>query len=174
MTSNSAAVKDIRLSVPAPSVVPRAFTSTELHTLGVIADVLIPASASDPAPTSEPGYEQSLVVAANARADAFDAIVAVLDELVGADAETTEQHLRALAETDHAVFQPLSSVIAGAWLLLPAVRDRIGYPGQGRHQAPLEQIADELSTGILDPVIERGSIYTPAPEHAGSEPKKER
>jgi len=51
-------------------------------------------------------------------------------------------------------------VIAGAWLLIPAVRERIGYPGQRRDPARLEEAADQISDGILDPVIARGPIYT--------------
>lgn len=164
MTSKSVDVKDVPLSVPVAAVLPRDFTPSELRTLNAIADVLIPASDEDPAPTSEPGFEQSLLVAANARADAFDAVAAVLDRLTGADDATIDRELRALSDADPDVFQPLSSIVAGAWLLLPAVRDRIGYPGQGRNVAPFDQIADELSTGILDPVIDRGSIYTPAPK----------
>jgi hypothetical protein len=164
MTFNSVVVKEAPLSVPVPSVVPRAFTSTELRTLCAIADVLIPGSDEDPPPTSEPGFQQSLLVAADARADSFDGIVALLDRLLAADAVAIERELRRLAEAEPEAFQPLSSVIAGAWLLLPTVRNRIGYPGQGRSPAPFDQIADELSTGILDPVMERGSIYTPAPD----------
>lgn len=164
MTPNPAVTKDVPLSVPTAAVTPRPFTPTELRTLGAIADVLIPTSTEDPAPTSEPGFEQSLAVAANARTDAFDAIIGVIDSLRGADPARIDTELRGLCAANAAVFQPLSSVIAGAWLLLPAVRNRIGYPGQGRNSAPLDQIADELSTGILDPVIERGPIFTPAPK----------
>lgn len=43
----------------------------------------------------------------------------------------------------------------------PAVRARIGYPGQRRDPARLEEAADQISDGILDPVLARGPIYTP-------------
>jgi len=41
------------------------------------------------------------------------------------------------------------------------VRARIGYPGQRRDPARFEEAVDQLSDGILDPVIARGPIYTP-------------
>jgi len=63
-------------------------------------------------------------------------------------------------------FQALSAVVAGAWLLVPAVRARIGYPGQRRDPARLEEAADQISDGILDPVIARGAIYTAWPVSA--------
>jgi hypothetical protein len=69
--------------------------------------------------------------------------------------------LRALHADQPRQFQALSAVVAGAWLLVPAVRARIGYPGQRRDPARLEEAADQISDGILDPVLARGPIYTP-------------
>ncbi len=72
-----------------------------------------------------------------------------------------DQKLRALHAEQPEQFQALSAVVAGAWLLIPAVRARIGYPGQRRDPARLEEAADQISDGILDPVLDRGRIYTP-------------
>jgi hypothetical protein len=46
--------------------------------------------------------------------------------------------------------------------MIPAVRERIGYPGQGGARARLEEAAEQISDGILDPVLARGPVYTPA------------
>ena len=62
------------------------------------------------------------------------------------------------------MFQPLSAVVAGAWLPMPAVRER-RYPGQRRDPAPFDQAANEIGSGILDPVLARGTVYTPVPEN---------
>jgi len=159
MTTSTAGAP-LRLSVPPRFTAPRPLTDTEIRTLRAIADVLIPASADNPAATSEPGFDGWLRRAADARADAFDVITAFLGQLDGAGPEAVDQALRALHADQPKRFQALSAVVAGAWLLIPEVRARIGYPGQRRDPARLEEAADQISDGILDPVIDRGPIYT--------------
>ena len=56
----------------------------------------------------------------------------------------------------------VSSVVVGAYLLSPEVRRLINYSGRGRNPIPIDQAAEELSDGILDPVIDRGNIYVSA------------
>lgn len=160
MTTNIPVGPPLRLSVPPRFVAPRQLTDAEVGTLRAIADVLIPASGNNPAATSEPAFDQWLARAVDARADAFDDITAVLAQLDGAAPDTIDQTLRALHADQPKLFQALSTVVAGAWLLVPAVRARIGYPGQRRDPARLEEAADQISDGILDPVIARGAIYT--------------
>jgi hypothetical protein len=161
MTSTAAGGAPARLSVPVKFAAPRPLTAAEIRTLRAIADVLIPAAGDNPAATAEPDYDAWLIRAVNARADAFDPITAVLARLDGASPDAIDQALRALHAGQPGQFQALSAVVAGAWLLVPAVRARIGYPGQKRDPARLEEAADQLSDGILDPVIARGPIYTP-------------
>jgi hypothetical protein len=160
MTSNDPGGAPARLSVPPKFAAPRQLTSAEVSTLRVIADVLIPASGGNPPATAEPDLNACLRRAVDARADAFDAITAVLAQLDGAAPDVTDQALRRLHADQPVTFQALSAVVAGAWLLIPAVRERIGYPGQRRDPARFEEAADQISDGILDPVIARGSIYT--------------
>lgn len=149
-----------RLSVPAPVSPPRKLTDTETSALRAIADVLIPAGANgEPAATDEPRFDSTLQTAINARADAFDALTKFLAGIDPDHPDEVSRVLRDAEQHEPEIFQPVSAIVAGAWLLLPAVRERIGYPGQQRNLAPLDQIADELSTGILDPVMERGYIY---------------
>ena len=150
-----------RLSVPPRFAAPRQLTSAEVGTLRAIADALIPAAGDDPAATAEPDFEAWLTRAIDARADAFEVITAFLAQLDGATAEVIDQRLRALHAGQPEQFQALSAVVAGAWLLVPAVRARIGYPGQRRDPARLDEAADQISDGILDPVLARGPIYTP-------------
>ena len=161
MTAGSQNGSPTRLSVPPKFVAPRPLTSTEVHTLRSIADLLIPAAGDNPAATAEVGFDACLARAIDARADAFEDIVAFIEPLSGAAQEVMDERLRTLHAELPQQFQALSAVVAGAWLLVPAVRQRIGYPGQRRDPARLEEAADEISDGILDPVIERGPIYTP-------------
>jgi len=161
MTSNTPATAPARLSVPPRFTAPRPLTDAETRALRAIADVLIPASGDNPAATAEPDFDTCLRRAVDARADAFDDITAVLARLDGAAADVIDQALRALHAEQPVTFQALSAVVAGAWLLTPTVRARIGYPGQRRDPARFDEAADQLSDGILDPVIARGPVYTP-------------
>ena len=161
MTSNAPAAGPARLSVPPKFAAPRPLTDAEVSTLRAIADVLIPASGDNPAATAEPDLDPCLRRAVDARADAFDAITAVLAQLDGAAPEVIDRALRKLHAGHPVPFQALSAVVAGAWLLTPTVRARIGYPGQRRDPARLEEAVDQISDGILDPVIARGPVYTP-------------
>jgi hypothetical protein len=152
------------LSVPPAFTTPRPLTDEEIATLRAVADVLIPPAGDSPGATAEPGFDDQLRMAADARADAFDEVTAELAALRRAVPSTIDGRLRALHTERPGVFQPLSAIVAGAWLLLPAVRERIGYPGQRRDPAPFDQAADELGSGILEPVLARGTVYTAVPE----------
>jgi len=161
MTTNTPGGSPLRLSVPPKFAAPRQLTRAEVGTLLAIAYVLIPAAGDNPAATAEPDFEAWLARAIDARADAFDAITVFVAQIDGATPEVIDQKLRALHAEQPEQFQALSAVVAGAWLLIPAVRARIGYPGQRRDPARLEEAADQISDGILDPVLDRGRIYTP-------------
>jgi hypothetical protein len=161
MTSGNPGVRPSRLSVPPKFAAPRQLTQAEISTLRAIADVLIPASDDNSRATAEPDFEPCLGRAIDARADAFDVITAFVAQIDGATPEVIDQRLRALDAERPEQFQVLSAVVAGAWLLIPAVRARIGYPGQRRDPARLEEAVDQISDGILEPVIRRGPIYTP-------------
>ena len=160
MMSNVSGGTPARLSVPPKFAAPRPLTGAEISTLRAIADVLIPASGDNPAATSEPEFDAWLRRAVDARADAFDVITTVLAQLDGAAPDVIDQALRRLHAEQPVTFQALSAVVAGAWLLTPTVRERIGYPGQRRDPAHFEEAVDQLSDGILDPVMTRGPIYT--------------
>lgn len=150
-----------RLSMPS-TVKPRELTERELRGLLRAADVLIPTSGPLPAASQVPGFEPSLERALVARIDAFESIAAEGDRLSTLTDEELAADLRRLAEQEPATFRPLSTVLAGAYLLLPEVRAAIGYPGQHRQHPQFDEAANEIMDGILDPVIDRGPTYTPA------------
>ena len=160
MTTRTPGGAPLRLSVPPKFAAPRPLTGSEVGTLRAIADILIPASGNNPAASSEPDFDAWLGRAVDARADSFGTITGFLADLDGAGPEVLDQALRALHAGEPGQFQVLSAVVAGAWLLTPTVRARIGYPGQRRDPARLEEAVDQISDGILDPVIARGPIYT--------------
>ena len=136
---------------------PRPLTDAERSALVAVADVLIAPSAGLPAPSAAPDYGRWLDRAMAARRDVLEDVVQAALEL--GSAPDLDAAVRALADSDPARFQQLSTVVAGAYLLLPAVRREIGYAGQERKHPRFDEAAEEIMDGILDPVIERGPIH---------------
>ena len=102
-----------------------------------------------------------LGIALAARADAFEVIVQQLASAQRAD--DLGVWLRDLHDREQAAFQALSTVAAGAYLMVPAVRAALRYPGQPRSLPRHDEAADDIGDGILDPVLERGHFYVPTP-----------
>ena len=152
-----------RLSVPPRKTKPpRALTDDEQASLLRIADTLIPAAGPNPKASDAEEFVPYLHLALAARADVFDAVLKAVSELADVADERLHSALKTMWAEDKFTFDPLSSIIAGAYFMTPQVKELIGYPGQHRDPAGLEDAADELETGILDPVLERGPIYVPA------------
>jgi hypothetical protein len=136
--------------VPRP---PRPLSAAERATALRVAAVLVPGT------TDVEDFPALLDLALAARRDAFAEVVAELARLEGLGADALPAELRRASDAGDAVFGVLSSVIAGAYLLAPAVRERIGYPGQAARPPRFDLAAEEITDGILDPVIERGAIF---------------
>jgi hypothetical protein len=107
-------------------------------------------------------YSSYLRLALGARTDAFSAVMSGVEMLADVPDSELWQALKKMWADDKFTFDPLSSVLAGAYFMTPQIMELIGYPGQHRDPAPLEEAANELATGILDPVLERGYIYVSA------------
>jgi hypothetical protein len=133
-------------------------TEEELRGLLAIADILIPGTDQMPTASMAPDIGRWLGVALTARGDVFDEILALAGSLGQLPPAGLSRELRRLSDEEPERFEPLSAIIAGAYLMVPAVRKAIGYPGQERRFPPFDQAADEITSGILDPVIERGDI----------------
>lgn len=139
-------------SIPARYRAPRPLNGIEFSALRAIADVLIPATDRYPAGSAEQGFDQMLLRATDARADAFSVLTEIAREAPTAAGEL-ESYLRKLHDHEPARFQVVSAVVTESWLLTESVRDRIGYHGQQRHPAGLEDAANDLMDGILEPVL---------------------
>jgi hypothetical protein len=152
-----------RLSVPTRVTrPPRPLTDDELATLLRAADCLIPASGPNPAASQAQEYGAYLQLALAARADVFDTVLSAIATLTDVADDQLLAALKRMWAEDKTTFDPLSAILAGAYFMTPQVKELIGYPGQHRDPAGLEDAANELETGILDPVIERGPIYVSA------------
>jgi hypothetical protein len=144
--------------VPRP---PRGLTGRELQAALKIADALIPDGPAGPRPSAIQDYPKWLELALAARRDSFDEIIGLVAELADCATDSLYERLKQLSETSASGFEVLSSVLAGAYLVTPEVRGAIGYPGQAQRAPRFDEAADQIMSGILDPVIERGAIFRP-------------
>ncbi|MFI7067505.1 hypothetical protein ACIBL3_41375 [Kribbella sp. NPDC050124] len=152
-----------RLSVPPPrTTLPRPLTDEERGTLVALADALCgPSDRAEP-PSRCPEFTEKLDIALATRSDSFDQVVAAVAATAGAD--DLFAWLRDLHASDADAFQVLSAVLGGAYLMVPSVREAIGYGGQRREIARPEEAIDEIMDGILEPVLQRGHFYVSPPE----------
>jgi hypothetical protein len=134
----------------------------ERAALHAVADALIPPHGELPAPSALPGYDAWLDRALAARATDAEAALAVALRLAAPDDPDLRESLKSFAAAEPDAFHLLSSIVAGAYLMVPEVRAAIGYPGQRPHPPQFDEAALQIMDGILDPVIERGPVYTPA------------
>jgi hypothetical protein len=158
------------ISVPRAFKAPRALAADEIAAARACADALIPATADAPSATADDEFDRALGVAIDARADAFDAIVGALADLRDVAPNELLDRLRRFSEAEAGTFAALSAVLAGAWLLTPSVRERIGYRGQRRNPPSISEAVDQISDGLLDDVMERGAFYIPTPDGPSTEP----
>lgn len=124
-----------------------------LDRVRAVAAVLLPGSAESPAAVALPDFDE-LVQRAAAALDGDDRdLIAAIEAL---PEEPSWEGLSAFAELEASSFEQISLLLVGAYFMSPAVLASLSLPTGERRPARPEQVVDELSTGILDPVIERG------------------
>ena len=126
----------------------------DLRCLRSVAAALLPGSATSPAPADVPELDALLCRAAAAIGRELPDLKAAIDVL---GPSVTWARLELLCRDDPASFELISSVVAGAYFMSSTVLDSIGYRPGTRTPPPFDLAADELETGILDPVQARGS-----------------
>jgi hypothetical protein len=138
----------------------------ERETLAGLADVLIPPGPVLPS-ASDAGVSRRWVdrVLA-ARPDLDAALRAVLAGAAGADPEAEVARLRA---QEPVAFATLALVVEGAYYLNRKVRKLIKIPFPARRDALPDEADFYLEGGLLDPVINRGPIYTVPPRDGTDE-----
>ncbi|MEQ8716820.1 MAG: hypothetical protein RIE08_04350 [Acidimicrobiales bacterium] len=143
-----------------PQTAPK-LTASQRATLAGLGDVLIPADDTMPS-ASEAGVAGPLVDAVlRVRDDLAEGLAAVLDRTEGTDPTDAVEALRS---DDPDGFGILTFVVAGGYLMDRRVGELLGYPGQEAKEVDPHDIVGFVSSGILDPVIERGPIYRPSPD----------
>jgi hypothetical protein len=133
----------------------------ERHTLWRIADVLVPATSTRPSLRDADPDGIWLDRALTARADLVGAAKEELARFESVD--DLESAIVELHDTERVRFDVLATAVTGAYYLVPAVRELIGYPGQHRTPPRLEEAAEELSDEIFEAAMNYPGSYRPTP-----------
>lgn len=125
-----------------------------------IADVLIPEAEGMPAASAVgvPSHLLDLVLAV--RADMLEPLLRALRSTRDLDGDLA---VRQLHTTDPEAFEAVSLAASGGYYMSPTVRELINYPGQESRPFDPDKTTEYLEDGLLQPVIDRGSIYRPTP-----------
>jgi len=132
--------------------------------LAALADALIPAGDDMPS-ASEAGVAGEWLDAVLAAEPGFGPPLAAV--LVDADVADPDGELRRIESTDPDGWGTLTTVVAGAYFLNPAIAERVGYPGRRAIPVDADPTHDWLEDGLLDSVKSRGTIYRPTPPPSG-------
>lgn len=133
-------------------------TPEERLVLARLADELVPAAGGMPA-ASEVGLAGRWIDRAlKARPDLLPLLQRALARVRDGDVDAP-----ALAVGDPEAFRAALLLVTGAYYMHPKVRKLIGYPGQRPTPIYPDEAEHDLRDGLLDPVIERGPIFRPAP-----------
>jgi hypothetical protein len=128
--------------------------------LAAFADALIPAGDGMPS-GSAAGVAAEWLDAVLAAEPGFGPPLAVV--LAEADVADPAGELRRIESTDPDGWGTLTTVVAGAYFLNPAIAERIGYPGRRAIPVDADPNPDWLEDGLLDSVKSRGPVYRPTP-----------
>ena len=83
--------------------------------------------------------------------------------LAEADVSDPAGALKRIETTDPNGWGTLTTVVAGAYFLNPAIAEKVGYPGRPAIPVDDGSEPDWLQDGLLDSVKSRGPIYRPTP-----------
>lgn len=130
-----------------------ALSAWELQQLRGIAAVLMPGDQDSPASTDISEFDELLGRAAAALGPELERLHGALEML---PPDLDWEAVRGFAAAEPSAFEVISTVAAGAYFMSPAALRSIGYPTGPRSAARFDLVADELESGILEPVIARG------------------
>jgi hypothetical protein len=152
-----------RLSVSTPRrLPPRALTAEEMATLRRIADTLIPPGDGLTSGGSVAEFEALATRAAAILDKSFDALTAVLETLANVPQDALWETLKSLSEKGDVGFNTVSMLLVGVYLYSDEGKAQVDYPPPHPNPPGLFDAADELSSGILDPVMSGGFTYVAA------------
>ncbi len=136
-------------------------TDVARERLRAIADALIPAAHGMPSAGRIGVADGQLDRVLAARPDLVEPLGRALS---GDPGEAPEDVLRRLQSDDPAANDALVLTVVGGYYTHPDVRRALKYDGQIPVLVRPEIIPNYVEEGLIDPVLERGSIYRPVPD----------
>lgn len=124
--------------------------------LARLAEELIPEGEGMPSAGAEDVAGTQLDMVLQVRPDLSGPLARALASEVDSPADTW---LQGLERRDPEAHEAVVLAILGGYYLHPAMRERLGYPGQKGEELKTDEYLDYVTEGLLDPVIERGPIY---------------
>jgi hypothetical protein len=131
-------------------------SASELARIKEIADLLMPATADLPAAGNTKSFDGLINLAVKASAIPLDQIQEALAAL---PQRLDWKAIQDFASAKPMHFETLSVITSGAYVMSPEVLQHLGFPADRRNPAGQMDAADEYETGILDPVVNRGSVF---------------
>jgi hypothetical protein len=141
----------------------RVLNDNELTVLRRVASALIPAHDEAPAGGDIADFATQTAEALAILDASFGEIEQILADLHDVPEAEMFDRLRQLDLDAPELFYPLSLMVTAVYLYSAEVEQQLGYPHPHRNPPSPMDAADEIETGILDAVMERGSVYVPAP-----------
>lgn len=136
-----------------------AIDSNLRETFKNIADFLIPEAEGMPSASQVGVHLDTLDQILGLRPDLRENFVRGLSASVGKDARDAAN---ALNQSDGAALTAIGLVASAGYYMSPAIREKIGYPGQqSRPEADPDATPEYVSNGMLQKVIDRGPIFKP-------------
>jgi len=135
---------------------------TRRATFAGIADVLIPAVEGMPAASEVEVHGKMLDHVIELRPDLTENLLRGLDAAKGKDPAEAANELN---KTDADALSAIGLVASAGYYMIPKVRELIGYPGQqSRPDADPDATPEYVANGMLQQVIDRGTIFRPTPK----------
>jgi hypothetical protein len=128
-------------------------TREQLDRVRAAAAVLLPGAAGSSAAAALPDFDDLVQHAAVALEGGGGTIATAIEAL---PTEPSWENLSAFADADPSTFEQVALLAVGAYFMSPTVLASLGLPTGERRPARREQVVDELETGVLDAVLERG------------------
>ena len=135
-------------------------TDVQRARLVVVSGALIPSAEGMPAANEVDPQGAYIDRVLELRPELSPAIVRGLATIADSDIEGS---LARLNSDDPEALGAIGVAVTGAYYIQPEVHKKLGYPGQQQRPAMPEEENDYMQDELLKPVIDRGSIYRPAP-----------
>lgn len=161
MTESTTSRRNDRLSVSTHTTTPpRPISPEEMAVFKAVADCLIPAVDGNRGGSDLEDFSGLITRASALSGHKFHNLMKVAASLSSVSSnEQLWETLKQMSISQPQDFYVLSTTVVAAYLYSAEMQETLNYPRPHRNPASMFDVAEELSSGILDPVCERGRTY---------------